>query len=151
RSQMSIRGLFCPRLWSVSALTIASLSGAQGLPAGRLLVLLRNASALAIVDPASGKVLGRVPVGRDPHEVAVTPDGLMAFVASPSQGISVIDVPAMKELRRVDIGAFSAPHDVLFAGGKLYFTAEGYKTIGRYDPGANKVEWILGIGQDGTH
>jgi YVTN family beta-propeller protein len=117
----------------------------------RLLVLLRNASALAIVDPASGKVLGRVPVGRDPHEVAVTPDGLTAFVASPSQGISVIDVPSMKELRRVDTGAFSAPHDVLFSGGKLYFTAEGYKTIGRYDPAANKIEWMLGIGQDGTH
>jgi len=85
------------------------------------------------------------------HEVAVTPDGSMAFVASPSEGISVIDVPAMKELRRVDTGALSAPHDVLFAGGKLYFTAEGYKTIGRYDPAANKVEWMLGIGQDGTH
>ena len=75
----------------------------------------------------------------------------MAFVASPSEGISVIDVPTMKELRRVDTGALSAPHDVLFAGGKLYFTAEGYKTIGRYDPAANKVEWMLGIGQDGTH
>jgi YVTN family beta-propeller protein len=75
----------------------------------------------------------------------------MAFVASPREGISVIDVPAMKELRRVDTGALSAPHDVLYAGGKLYFTAEGYKTIGRYDPVANKVEWMLGIGQDGTH
>jgi YVTN family beta-propeller protein len=75
----------------------------------------------------------------------------MAFVASPSEGISVIDVPAMKELRRVNTGTLSAPHDVLFAGGKLYFTAEGYKTIGRYDPTANTVEWMLGIGQDGTH
>ncbi len=40
---------------------------------------------------------------------------------------------------------------MLYAGGKLYFTAEGYKSIGRYDPVANKVEWMLGIGQDGTH
>jgi DNA-binding beta-propeller fold protein YncE len=114
-------------------------------------VLLRNASALAFVDPASGRVVGRVPVVADPHEVAVTPDGRTAFVASPREGISVIDVPAMKELRRVDPGAFSAPHDVLYAGGKLYFTAEGFKTIGRYDPAADKVEWMLGIGQDGTH
>jgi YVTN family beta-propeller protein len=135
----------------VVLVTIANVAAAQTPSAARLLVLLRNASALAIVDPASGKVLGRVPVGRDPHEVAVTPDGSMAFVASPSEGISVIDVRAMKELRRVDTGTLSAPHDVLFAGGKLYFTAEGYKTIGRYDPAANKVEWMLGIGQDGTH
>jgi YVTN family beta-propeller protein len=135
----------------VVLVTIANVAAAQTPSAARLLVLLRNASALAIVDPASGKVLGRVPVGRDPHEVAVTPDGRMAFVASPSEGISVIDVPSMKELRRVSTGTLSAPHDVLFAGGKLYFTAEGYKTIGRYDPTANTVEWMLGIGQDGTH
>ena len=116
----------------------------------RLLVLLRDAAALAIVEP-SGKVLGRVPVVKDPHEVAVTPDGGTAYVASPSEGISVVDLRAMKEVRRVDTGAGSAPHDVMFVGGKLLFTAEGYKTIGRYDPAANKVEWFLGIGQDGTH
>ena len=38
-----------------------------------------------------------------------------------------------------------------FADGKLYFTAEGYKVIGRYDPQRDEVEWLLGIGQDGTH
>src|SRR5215510_7130928 len=95
-------------------MALANVAAAQTPVTARLLVLLRNASALAIVEPASGKVLGRVPVGRDPHEVTVTPDGRMAFVASPSQGISVIDVPAMKELRRVDTGTASAPHDVLF-------------------------------------
>lgn len=133
-------------LTCVMVLGMVSTAAAQN----RLLVLLRNASALAIVEP-SGKVLGRVPVVKDPHEVAVTPDGQTAYVASPSEGISVVDVRAMKEVRRVDTGAGSAPHDVLFVGGKLYFTAEGYKTIGRYDPAANKVEWMLGIGQDGTH
>jgi DNA-binding beta-propeller fold protein YncE len=135
----------------IVALLAASGPGAHAQSDARLLVLLRNASALAFLEPASGKVLGRVPVVADPHEVAVTPDGRTAFVASPREGISVIDVPAMKELRRVDPGAFSAPHDVLFVAGKLYFTAEGFKTIGRYDPTANKVEWMLGIGQDGTH
>src|ERR1044071_3191497 len=124
---------------------------AQSPSKGRLLVLLRNASALAFVDPASGNVLGRVPVGRDPHEVTVTPDGATAFVASPGVGISMIDVRAMKEIRRIDPGTASAPHDVLYSGGKLYFTAEGYKSIGRYDPATNKVDWMLGIGQDGTH
>jgi len=138
-------------LCSVGLLTLASVVPAQTNQTGRLLVLLRNASALAFVDPASGSVIGRVPVGRDPHEVTVTPDGATAFVASPGVGISMIDVRAMKEIRRIDTGAASAPHDVLYNGGKLYFTAEGYKSIGRYDPVANKVEWMLGIGQDGTH
>ena len=138
-------------LSSTALAAVTNVAAAQAPPTARLLVLLRNASALAIVDPASGKELGRVPTGVDPHEVAVTPDGTMAFVASPREGISVIDVAAMKELRRVDTGTLSAPHDVLYANGKLYFTAEGFKTIGRYDPAANKIEWMLGIGQDGTH
>lgn len=128
-----------------------ALSAAQTSAPARLLVLLRDASALAIVDPVSRNVLGRVPTVKDPHEVTVSADGSTAFVASPSEGIAVIDLAAQKELRRVNPGDRSAPHDVLFADGKLYFTAEGFKSIGRYDPAANRIEWMLGIGQDGSH
>jgi YVTN family beta-propeller protein len=137
---------------SLGALIVmVTLSAAQTPSPARLLVLLRDASALAIVDPVSRNVLGRVPTVKDPHEVTVSADGTTAFVASPSEGIAVIDLAAQKELRRVNPGDRSAPHDVLFADGKVYFTAEGFKSIGRYDPAANKVEWMLGIGQDGTH
>ena len=128
-----------------------SVAASQGTSAARLLVLLRDASALAIVDPVAGTVLGRVPTVSGPHEVTASTDGKLAFVASPSGGISVIDLEEQTELRRLDIGPGSEPHDVRFAGGKLYFTAEGYKVIGRYDPRTDEVEWLLGIGQDGTH
>ena len=58
----------------------------------------------------------------------------------------------MTEVRRLDVGAGSVPHDVRFVGGKLYFTIEGYKSIARYDPQADAVDWTLGLGQDGaTH
>jgi YVTN family beta-propeller protein len=137
---------------ALAALTVATGSaGAQEPPSERLLVLLRDASALAIVDPASGTVLGRVPTGRDPHEVTASPDGRLAFVASPSDGISVIDIATQREIRRVNTGQDSGPHDVLFVDGKVYFTIEGYKSIGRYDPEADQIDWTLGIGQDGTH
>ena len=126
-----------------------SLAAAQTSSSGRLLVLLRNASALAIVDPGSGKVLGRVPTVKDPHEV--TTDGTLAFVGSQIEGIAVIDIAAQKELRRISPGPGSSTHDVLYANGKVYFTAEGYKSIGRYDPVANTIDWMLGIGQNGPH
>ena len=132
----------------VASLSIAS---SQTPSPGRLLVLLRDASALAIVDPTNGTILGQVPTGRDPHEVTASTDGQYAFVASMVDGISVIDIAAQKELRRVNTGPGSRPHDVLFAEGKLYFTIEGYKSIGRYDPATDEVDWTLGIGQDGTH
>ena len=144
-------------LWWVVSLSLGafvswlSIASAQAPSSGRLLVLLRDASALAIVDPASRTVLARVPTGRDPHEVTASADGRLAFVASMVDGISVIDIAAQEEIRRVDPGPGSRTHDVLFAGGKVYFTIEGYKSIGRYDPSTDEIDWTLGIGQDGTH
>lgn len=142
--------------WIVSlslSVVITSLSAAssQTPPTGQLLVLLRDASALAIVDPVNGTILGQVPTGRDPHEVTASTDGQYAFVASMIDGISVIDIAAQEEIRRVDLGPGSRPHDVLFADGKVYFTIEGYKSIGRYDPETDQVDWTIGIGQEGTH
>ncbi len=141
-----------PCVLSLGALVATvTLAAAQSPSPARLLVLLRDASALAIVDPVAGKVLAQIPTARNPHEVTASPDGKLAFVASPSDGISVIDLAAQKEVRRLDIGPGSAPHDVRFAGGKLYFTAEGYKVIGRYDPASDQIDWLLGTGQDTTH
>ena len=141
--------------WIVSLLSTIvvalSITSAQSPEPGRLLVLLRDASALAIVDPSSGSIVGQVPTGRDPHEVTASADGRLAFVASMVDGISVIDIAAQKEIRRVDTGPGSRTHDVHFAGGKVYFTIEGYKSIGRYDPSTDEIDWTLGIGQDGTH
>ncbi len=143
----------CLIRWVLVLVFLASAQFAEGQSrsSARLLVLLRDASALAIVDPVAGTVLGRVPTVENPHEVTASDDGTLAFVASPSEGISVIDLETLTELRRLEIGLGSEPHDVRFADGKLYFTAEGYKVIGRYDPQRDEVEWLLGTGQDGTH
>ena len=148
-----MRSLRYSNRWLLVLVLLASAQFAEGQSrsSARLLVLLRDASALAIVDPVAGTVLGRVPTVGNPHEVTASDDGKLAFVASPSEGISIIDLKAQTELRRLEIGPGSEPHDVRFADGKLYFTAEGYKVIGRYDPQRDEVEWLLGIGQDGTH
>ncbi len=37
------------------------------------------------------------------------------------------------------------------ADGKIYFTVEGSKAIGRYDPATGQVDWVLGLGQGRTH
>ncbi len=123
-----------------------------------LLVLHKGENAMAIVDPTSGKVLGRVPTGQDPHELVVSDDGKLAFSSNyagpgPRGGntISVIDIASQKERHRVDLGPLSRPHGLWFSDGKLYFTAEGSMAIARYDPKENKIDWLLGLGQDRTH
>jgi YVTN family beta-propeller protein len=79
----------------------------------------------------------------------------MAFIANYGGGayntISVVDLTKQKALPRIDLGALRGPHGLAFAAGKVYFTAEINKVIGRYDPVADKIDWILGTGQNRTH
>jgi YVTN family beta-propeller protein len=127
-------------------------------PSPALLVLNKGGS-LAIVNPATNKVVGRVPTGPAPHEVTVSDDGRLAFTSNygafePGQEgrtISVIGLASQKELTRLDLGPLRRPHGLAFADGELYFTAEINKLIGRYDPKANKLDWYLGTGQNRTH
>ena len=133
----------------------AAIPAAQS-PAGSLIVLNKEEATLVIVDPSSGKVLGRVPTGEGPHEVAVSADGKTAFVGNyggqtPGSTISVIDLAARKELRRVDLGPLRRPHGIAVADSKVYFTAEMNRLVARYDPAANAVDWLLGTGQGATH
>jgi YVTN family beta-propeller protein len=130
-------------------------AGFAATPSPALLVVNKEGS-LAIVDPGSRQVVARVRVGETPHEVAVSSDGRLAFVSNygsdtPGRTISVIDLAAQKELRRVDLGPLLKPHGLWFAAGGLYFTAEMSKIIGRYDPAADRVDWLLGTGQNTTH
>jgi YVTN family beta-propeller protein len=161
---MRIQRVFAPArfVWPLLALVAAAalppphLAAAETPPLA-LLVGNKDESTLAIVDPVSGKVAGRVPTGQDPHEVAASADGKLAFVANygtgpnPGSTISVIDVAAQKELRKVDVSPMRRPHGLAVAGGKVYFTAEMNKTIGRYDPVANQIDWLMGTGQNTTH
>jgi len=121
-----------------------------------LLVLNKAESTLAIVDPATLQVLGRVPTGEAPHEIIASADGRLAFVsnygsAKPGNTISVIDIAARKERRRVDLGPLLRPHGITESGGKIYFTIEGSRAVARYDPASNRVDWLMGTGQSGTH
>jgi YVTN family beta-propeller protein len=124
-------------------------------PANTLLVLAKHDGTLAIVDPSSLQVIARIPVGKDPHEVIASSDGKTAYVSNYGFGayntLAVVDLVAQKALPAVDLGALRGPHGVTFVGGKAWFTAEGAKAIGRYDPASKSVDWILGTGQNRTH
>lgn len=126
---------------------------AASTPANALLVLEKAQNTLVIVDPSNMTIVARVPVGNDPHEVAVSDDGRTAYISNYSNGntISVVDLVAQKPLAPIDLGALRAPHGLTFAGGKLYFTAEAAKVVGRCDPASRKVDWVVGTGQNRTH
>jgi DNA-binding beta-propeller fold protein YncE len=146
-----------------AALAIATLvslwpagAGAQS-PTPALLVLEKSDNTLAIVDPSTFKIVGRVPSGPDPHEIAVSSNGQLAYISnygglgSELNTISVVDVAAQKKIAPISLGALHSPHGLWYSGDKLYFTAETNKVIGRYDPATRAVDWVLGTGQERTH
>jgi len=118
-------------------------------------VLSKHDHTLAIVDPATLRVVARVPVGDDPHEVIASADGHTAYVSNYGFGafhtLAVVDLIAQHEEPLIDLGALRGPHGLVFQQGKVWFTAEAAKAIGSYDPGSGKVNWIMGTGQNRTH
>ena len=149
---MRIRSLLAST--SLGLLLPAMLSAQTGQP-GSLLVLSKQEHTLAIVDPATLKVIARVPVGADPHEVIASTDGATAYVSNYGGGtlhtLAVIDLNTDKPLPSIDVSPLRGPHGLSYVGGKTWFTAEGSKVIARYDPATHKVDWVLGTGQNRTH
>ncbi len=136
-------------------LLVSSVLHAADTPANALLVLSKSDHTLTIVDPSSLKVIAKVPVGNDPHEVIASTDGKTAYVSNYGFGayntLAVVDLVAQKALPAIDLGALRGPHGLTFVGGKTWFTAEAAKAIGSYDPVTGKVDWIMGTGQNRTH
>src|SRR5580698_5917847 len=139
----------------LGGLLASAVVRAESTPSVALLVLSKSDHTLAIVDPRSLKVIARMPSGPDPHEVVASTNGKFAYISNYGGGryntITVVDLVAQKTLSAVDLGALRGPHGLMFVGGKVWFTAEAAKVIGSYDPASNKVDWVLGTGQNRTH
>jgi YVTN family beta-propeller protein len=139
------------------ATLIYSIEGcsAQSVSHKSLLALSKTDHTLAIVDPVTLKVVARVPVGEDPHEVIASSDGKTAYVSIYGGGslheLNIIDLVTQKPLRNVDTRPLFGPHGLTFVNGEAWFTAEGSKSVGRYNPATGKLDWCMGTGQDRTH
>jgi len=143
--------------FSVTSLAVILLLAATNCSAQHryLLALSKNDHTLAMVDPVTLKVIARMPVGSDPHEVVASADGRTAYVTIYGGGslheLSVLDLVAKKALPSIDTKPFFGPHGITFAAGKVWFTAEGSKSVARYDPATHAFDWAMGTGQNRTH
>ena len=144
-------------LFTLIVLILGGRSLAAQAPSPALLVLEKGDNMLAIVDPATLKIVGRVSAGPDPHEIEASRDGKLAYISnyggsdSSLHTISVVDLVVQMSLPPIELGALHSAHGLAIAGGKLYFTAETNKVVGRYDPGTQAIDWVMGTGQDRTH
>src|SRR5580704_1590389 len=109
----------------ISSFCNAQVAAVQATPPKALLALSKADHTLAIVDPVSLKVIARIPVGQDPHEVVASTDGKTAYVSIYGGGslheLNVIDLVAQKALPNVDTRPLYGPHGLTFANGKVWF------------------------------
>ena len=113
------------------------------LASGRETVLTASADTVAAVDPATGRVVALVPVGREPTEIAANESAVWVLNANEGAGtISHID-PASKRVTKT-FAVPGTPRNIVIAGGSLWVgTSEGI--VFRVDPesGTTDRSWTL--------
>src|SRR5436305_2255855 len=107
----------------LAAILAAATLSAEPTPPKALLILSKSETTLAIVDPATLKIVARMPSGPDPHEVVASSDGKFAYISNYGGGayntITIVDLVAQKTLEAVDLGPLRGPHGLMFAAGKV--------------------------------
>jgi YVTN family beta-propeller protein len=146
---------FMSTVVGLALVAVSAAALAQATPVSMLLAVSKLEHALVLIDPVAMKVVARVPVGLDAHEVVASSDGRTAYVSNYGTGVyntlARVDLIGSKPLPSLDLGPLRGPHGLAMQGGEIWFTAERAKALGRLDPATGKVDWVLGTGQDRTH
>jgi len=131
----------------LSALLLAATPAA----AETLLIGNKGEDTLSLIALDSGTELARLPTGKMPHEIAISPDGKQAaVVAYGGTTIDVFDVAAGKKLRTIDLSPNQRPHGLLWlSDGRLVATAEGSQSVAVVAPSGALTS--ISTGQQGTH
>ncbi len=139
-------------------LVLALLLSASGASAATLVVANKSEATASLVDLGSGEVRVTVATGNGPHEVAVSPDGMLAVVGdygtrdAPGSSLTVVDVAAGEVVQTVDLGEHRRPHGMRFVGPrKLVVTTEASRSLLLVDIEARKVERVLPTDQEISH
>jgi YVTN family beta-propeller protein len=145
---IAIAGLF-------SLLAVHSAYGADN---GTLVVLNKSDHTVSLIDLATKSSRATIPTGKHPHEVAMSPDGKTAVIANygnaqePGSSLTVIDVPARKAVKTIDLGEYRRPHGVVWmTGDRVAVTVEGSRAWLIVNVSAGSIETAFETAQDGSH
>lgn len=128
------------------ALLLAAPAGAETLLVGN-----KAEDTLSVIALASGEELARLPTGKMPHEIAISPDGKQAaVVAYGSTTIDIFDVASRTKVKTIDLSPNQRPHGLLWlSDGRLVATTEGSESVAVVAPNGKLTS--ISTGQKGTH
>jgi YVTN family beta-propeller protein len=137
--------------------------------ADTVVVVCKSEFRLAVVDPATQKVVLKLPTGLGPHEVAVSPDGRTAYVSNfgrysvypagdtehdkAGHTITVIDLVDRKVKITFDLGTHTGPHGMTVShDGKLvWVTTETPQAVLELDSATGKILHVWNTNQERSH
>lgn len=107
---------------------------------GKIYVASEEAAALFVLDGQSGRVLARVPVGKEPEGVALSRDGRWVYVSSEEQNkVTVVDTATLKPVKDIPVGV--RPRTIAFSvdGSKAFVAGEGDRSVSVIDTATQTV------------
>src|SRR5437016_2368072 len=140
-----------------------------GLGAQTLVVLNKSEQSASLIDANSGRTLAKLPVGRGPHELAVSPDGHFAYVANfgrfgvfpagdtthtqPGHTMTVLDLAARTVKATWDFGSHTGQHGVAISrdGTRVWVTSETPNALLEVDASNGKVVNVWPTSQQRSH
>lgn len=150
-----------------SRLLALALCAAVPAAADTLIVLNKSDHEAALVDPDGYTVAAKLPTGKGPHEVAVSPDGRFAYVSNygsfrifqgqqqsePGNTITVLDLKERKVAATFELGEYRQPHGLHTSrdGKLLWVTCEGAQAVLELDAASGKVLKAWKTGQRTSH
>lgn len=136
---------------TIIAALIAALSITAPAAAETLLVGNKGEDTLSVIALASGEELARLPTGKMPHEIAISPDGRQAaVVAYGGTTIDIFDVARRTKVRTIDLSPNRRPHGLLWlSDGRLVATTEGSQSVAVVAPDGTLTS--IPTGQQGSH
>jgi YVTN family beta-propeller protein len=152
-----------------ACVVVVALALTASAATGTLIVLNKSDHEAALVDPVTNAVLAKLPTGKGPHEVAVSPDGRYAYVTNygaygvfregerpptaAGNSITVLDLTARKVKETYDLGAYRSPHGIRVSrDGKLvWVTCEGLQAVLEIDTVESKIRRAWKTHQPTSH
>lgn len=157
---------------SPACLVVALLAGFYFVApawADTVLVVCKSDFQVALVDPITEKIVIKLPTGRGPHEVAVSPDGHTAYVSNfgrysiypagdtahdqAGNTVTVVDVESRKVRTTFDLGTHMGPHGMVVShdGKYLWMTSETPQAVLELDSATGRILHVWKTDQQRSH
>ncbi|MFC5142013.1 beta-propeller fold lactonase family protein [Actinomycetospora rhizophila] len=115
----------------------------------RIYVPHHNASVVSVIDAVAGAPVAQIPMPKNPHSVALSPNSPFAYVAAHASGeVDVFDTRTNAFVGAVPVGAGTSPHDVAVSpdGRRVNVVNFDGGTVGAIDTATNRVVATIPVG-----